>query len=226
MRLCACACVHANTSEGSGRILGIDRIKRRIAESGGRVSIGATRKAAILADQKTYGLWGLFSVSARVSSLLPDGSVGVTAAARDFIERNYVPELESVLKEAARLIARDGDLPIQRANPHHLGVRSHPRPTAHYFGTRLLPDLTCAKRCTANMPRLGDRRPFAGSWSATRTLLGPLAVTRWFRLSGRQEKLIPPWLDRWNESFGLKLSLLPAMRCSLFSRRGTDNPLQ
>ena len=78
------------------RILGIERINRRISEGASSVKIGTTADAAILSDQKTYGLWGLFSGSARESKLLPpDGPVGLSPEASEFVENHYLPPLVS-----------------------------------------------------------------------------------------------------------------------------------
>lgn len=88
----------------AGRVLGIERVKRRISEGPTSVRIGITPDATILSDQKTYGLWGLFSVSARVSKLLSDGPVGLTPEAREFVERHYLPHLLPVLGRWERLV--------------------------------------------------------------------------------------------------------------------------
>lgn len=101
----------------AGRILGVERVKRRISEGVASVSIGITPDAAILSDQKTYGLWGLFSVSARVSKLLPDGPVGLSPEAREFVEDRYLPELFPVLGPFERLVGRGGTLSLKPPSP-------------------------------------------------------------------------------------------------------------
>jgi hypothetical protein len=91
-------------------IRGIDRVRRYLDDRDGKPAIGVTQKEFILSDQKVYGLWGLYSVSARTSGLLPEGAVGVTATARDFIEKNYGPALNSAAKAIRRLLAEGGVL--------------------------------------------------------------------------------------------------------------------
>lgn len=54
-----------------GGIRGIERVKRNLAE-GGKVAISSNSQCRILSDQKVYGLWGLDSVSARESGLIPE----------------------------------------------------------------------------------------------------------------------------------------------------------
>ena len=54
-------------------ICGIERVKRFVDEQKGRVAIQTDRSWRILSDQKTYGLWGLYSVPARRSGLIPEG---------------------------------------------------------------------------------------------------------------------------------------------------------
>ena len=100
----------------AGRILGIERVKRRISESAS-VSIGITPDAAILSDQKTYGLWGLFSVSARASKLLSDGPVGLSPDAREFVEGHYLPQLAPVLGPLERLVGSGGTLDVKPPSP-------------------------------------------------------------------------------------------------------------
>ena len=101
----------------SGRILGIERISRRIAEGASSVKIGTTADATILSDQKTYGLWGLFSVSARVSRLLRDGPIGLDQEATEFVENHYLPRLSPVLDSLQRLVENGGPLSVKPPAP-------------------------------------------------------------------------------------------------------------
>ena len=68
-----------------GDIRGIERVKKFLDEHGAKVPIQADVSGMILSDQKTYGLWGLYSVSARASALIADGPVGVTAETNKFV---------------------------------------------------------------------------------------------------------------------------------------------
>ena len=93
-----------------GDIRGIERVQSKREERRGLVPIRADPDGFILGDQRVNGLWGLFSVSARVSCLIPDGPVGLTAEAAAFVEREYLPILQPIMDELSRLVARGGRL--------------------------------------------------------------------------------------------------------------------
>jgi hypothetical protein len=85
--------------------LGIRRVRRRFHEDRGRLRISAKREHQILSNQKTYGLWGLYSVAARQSGLLDQGENRLTQAALDFVESEYLPQLSySGNKDGAEVI--------------------------------------------------------------------------------------------------------------------------
>ncbi len=94
----------------SGDIRGIERVRSRLHEHGGLVPIRADASGFILGDQRVNGLWGLFSVSARVSRLIPDGPVGLTPNAKLFVEREYLPTLQPVMDRLLELISSGGNL--------------------------------------------------------------------------------------------------------------------
>ena len=100
-----------------GNIRGIERVMTFLEEGRGKVKIQSDRRGMILSDQKTYGLWGLYSVPARTSGMIPEGSFGVTEKAREFIERNYMPSLESVTNPLLRLLSRGGTLDTRTKEP-------------------------------------------------------------------------------------------------------------
>jgi len=100
-----------------GNIRGIERVMTFLEEGRGKVNIQSDRRGMILSDQKTYGLWGLYSVPARTSGMIPEGSFGVTEKAREFIERNYMPSLESVTNPLLRLLSRGGTLDTRTKEP-------------------------------------------------------------------------------------------------------------
>ena len=91
-------------------IRGIERVRSRVGEDPKKVPISASPTGYILVDQKVNGLWGLFSVSARVSGLIPDGPVGLEPEARAFVERAHLPNLRPVMDRILHLVAHDGDL--------------------------------------------------------------------------------------------------------------------
>ena len=69
---------------------GVERVKNNLKE-GGRVRLGTDSTAQILSNQKTYGLWGLYSVPARSSGLVEGDPTRLTAAGRDLVEHVYLP---------------------------------------------------------------------------------------------------------------------------------------
>ncbi len=93
-----------------GDIRGIERVRRSVHENKGRVPIQANRRGMILSDQKVYGLWGLYSVPARRSDLIPEGPLDVTPEAREFIERHYLTNLNGAGPPLRQLLARGGML--------------------------------------------------------------------------------------------------------------------
>ena len=93
-----------------GDIRGIERVHSRLEEHRGRVPIRADPDGFILGDQRVNGLWGLFSVSARVSRLIPDGPVGLTDEATAFVEREYLLIFQPIIEPLSRLVVRDGRL--------------------------------------------------------------------------------------------------------------------
>ena len=69
------------TGDALGSIRGIRRVEARFKNGHGRVRIAADRDGQILSYQKTYGLWGLYSVAATNSGLLQPSRLGVTPRA-------------------------------------------------------------------------------------------------------------------------------------------------
>jgi hypothetical protein len=82
---------------------GTERVRQRLAE-GSSVTISDDRAHQILSNQKTYGLWGLYSMPARASGLLHDNPPRLTPTARDFVERTYLPLLAEGCGNGARRI--------------------------------------------------------------------------------------------------------------------------
>lgn len=56
-----------------------------------RIRLGIDSNAQILSDQKTYGLWGLYSVPSRSSGLVEGTPTRLTVEARRFVEEYYLP---------------------------------------------------------------------------------------------------------------------------------------
>lgn len=81
---------HVNTD---GDFRGIERVRSRL-EEGTDVRLSADLRDQILASQKTYGLWGLYSNAARSSGWLEAQESLLTPTAREFVEKRYIPRLE------------------------------------------------------------------------------------------------------------------------------------
>ena len=97
-----------------GEIRGIERVRKTVEETRGCVPIHAGRRGWILSDQKVYGLWGLYSVSARTSGLIPEGALDVTGDTRAFLKRNYIDRLDGAARPLLRLLAKGGTLETRR----------------------------------------------------------------------------------------------------------------
>ena len=91
-------------------IRGIERVKRFVEDNRSAVPIQDDISGMILSDQKVYGLWGLYSVSARTSGLIADGPVGLTEFAREFADKNYWPVLQSAETKLFKLLKEGGSL--------------------------------------------------------------------------------------------------------------------
>lgn len=102
-QLCAYARHVVNAAKD---ILGIERVKKFL-DGGGTVHIEDGPRGCILTDQKSYGVWGLFTIPARNSGLVESGPVGLTARARQFVESEYLPHLNPVFNALCRLIRED-----------------------------------------------------------------------------------------------------------------------
>ena len=104
-----CAYVR-HLSYDDSEIRGINRVKKNCSANPGEIRISPDPSGSIMSDQKAYGLWGLYSVPARISGLIPDEGLGVSEIAREFIEEVYWPKLEDYEKEIYQLVAHDGIL--------------------------------------------------------------------------------------------------------------------
>ena len=100
-----------------GEIRGIERVKRFVHCQARNVKISADRQGMILADQKVYGLWGLYSVPARTSGLLRDGIRGVPPDVLRFMKSNYINRLNGSAGKLRRLLARGGKFRTDDTNP-------------------------------------------------------------------------------------------------------------
>lgn len=72
---------------------GTERTKKNW-DAADRIRLGVDSGSFILSDQKTYGLWGLYSVPSRSSGLVEGSPTRLTAEGRQFVEENYLPVLD------------------------------------------------------------------------------------------------------------------------------------
>ncbi len=82
---------------------GTERVRKNLAE-GPRVTLSADRAHQILASQKIYGLWGLYTVPGRSSGLLDGDPPRLTPPAREIVDGLYLPILEKGAGKDARRI--------------------------------------------------------------------------------------------------------------------------
>ncbi len=105
---------HVAHGVADSAIRGIERVRLHLEETGGRPRIDLGRTGRILADQKTYGLWGLYSVPARRSGWLAEGPVGLTEEARAFVEQHYIRPMGRKVARLERLLVEGGRLDTRR----------------------------------------------------------------------------------------------------------------
>jgi hypothetical protein len=92
-------------SDSTEAPLGIRRVRQRFHEEHGRLRISAKREHQILSNQKTYGLWGLYSVAARQSGLVEQAENRLSQTAVDFVESEYLAQLSySGSKDGAEIV--------------------------------------------------------------------------------------------------------------------------
>lgn len=90
---------------GDESVRGYRRASRRLAEQR-KIRVSTEPKDQILSNQKTYGILGLFTTSARASGLVMDGDPRLTAEASSFVQRQYLPHLSLVLKHLLDILRR------------------------------------------------------------------------------------------------------------------------
>lgn len=90
-------------SESGGSVRGVERVNSRLSE-GPRVVISAEREHQILSNQKTYGLWGLYSMPARASGLMHSEHSRLSPPAHAFVEEVLLPKLTPVAGKGARIL--------------------------------------------------------------------------------------------------------------------------
>jgi hypothetical protein len=72
---------------------GTERAKKNLKEGGNVVTLSDDSRGQIMGNQKTYGLWGLYTVPARASGLVEGDPPRLTPPARELVEKFYLPML-------------------------------------------------------------------------------------------------------------------------------------
>ena len=100
---------------------GTERVKKNLG-NGTRITLSTAQSSQILSDQKTYGLWGLYSVSSASSGLVEQNPARLTLDGLEFVEDFYLPRFgEAGIPKANRvvqLLSRD-DCRIDLAKAEH-----------------------------------------------------------------------------------------------------------
>ena len=83
---------------------GTERVAKKLSNVRPKVAISADRAQQILSNQKTYGLWGLFSVPARSSGLIDGDPPRLSVRAKEFIEKQNLSKMNIVWGGAVKKI--------------------------------------------------------------------------------------------------------------------------
>ena len=145
-QLAAYAQAHVDQTRG---FRGTERVFRNLGE-GDRVSLGVDPASQILGNQKTYGLWGLYTMPAKSSGLLEGDPTRLTDRGRQLVEEAYLPQLRAGGTRAGRAIverltgerylldvrAKSRDLPVLESVA--AALRSIPPQAASVYRASLL----------------------------------------------------------------------------------------
>ena len=105
-QLAAYARVYVN-KDGAG-LRGVERVREHI--DGDEVRISSGRRWQILSDQKTYGLWGLYTGPSSESGIVATDPLRPTDAGIVAIEEQYMPLLakDSTTRKVVEFLRKDG----------------------------------------------------------------------------------------------------------------------
>lgn len=90
---------------GDERIRGIERVMKAKNESD-RIRIAADATGQILSNQKTYGLWGLYTAASRASGLVDGEPTRLADAGRMLVEDIYLPAFAAGGLRGADVVVR------------------------------------------------------------------------------------------------------------------------
>ena len=100
-------CAHVRHREFmvDGDIRGIERV--RTVRNEDQITISTGRDGQILSDQRLYGLWGLFSVPAKISGLVTEDGERLTLEATSFVDETYWPKIAPYFRHVRDSICND-----------------------------------------------------------------------------------------------------------------------
>jgi hypothetical protein len=138
-QLCAYARFLVNKETG---FRGTERVQRNVNEGGRRVRISADAQGQILSDQRTYGLWGLYTVASRTSGFLEGQPDRPSKAARELIDSLYLPRLQG--KGAGRGATKI--LEVLAKPESHIEFEGRDRPMLEAVASILVSKLTAEEK--------------------------------------------------------------------------------
>lgn len=180
-----CGYARAVAADG-GSFRGTERVRAHLA-AGARVRVAADAEAQILGDQKTYGLWGLYTAASRASGLLEGEPVRLSPDARQLVESEYVPRLTRALPRGVkglveRLRAPEWMLEPRGRDGSWLGVVAEVLTGARTAAERAFLDdrlvrgaLADAHACQAPLADLLAETVHETDWRLTPEAIGALA---------------------------------------------------
>jgi hypothetical protein len=92
------------SANGDWVFRGTERVKKFLNEDS-KVTLSAQPARQILGSQRTYGIWGLYTMPSRASGLLEGDPLRLSAPARDMVESYYLPMLTGSGFREGRAIA-------------------------------------------------------------------------------------------------------------------------
>jgi len=204
-------------------IRGILRVMRNLSE--GLVRISAQQKHQILSSQRTYGLWGLYTVASRTSGLIDKEQVRLLPTTTEFIEAEYARKLGSESSAILRFLERDRDFDPKGKDANlamRLAELMSPELTKaekqFYLQHLLLSDKEegIQRRVWENMKSLNDSG--AASWGKPFSIVELKELIKQARTSGDADLS-----ERSEHIKHLESVIAPAARLLVFSFLAADN---
>jgi len=85
---------------------GTERVNKKLLD-GTNIYLGTDSGLQILSNQKTYGLWGLYTVPARSSGLVDGEPTRLSPDAKKFVQENYLPIFSNMgIKDADAVVKK------------------------------------------------------------------------------------------------------------------------